>query len=227
MVTVDWMDSFTPCCASHPRPSPVGTFVRALGRWMALCLLLWAAALYVPVRADEVDESQPRVSVERQSDGLYLTARLPLTLPTGLQEALERGVPLHFIWQAEVLAPRWYWRDRRVSTATRTMRLAYQPLTRRWRVSVAEGDDPGTGNALHRNVDNLAEALALVTRVVAWPVAGETDLAGAGDLRLGVRFGLAQELLPRPLQLGVGGPMDRGLAFEQVLSVPNNAERAP
>ena len=195
-----------------------------MGRWLLAAWLL-AMGLLGPAHAETGQVSQPQLSVERQADGLYLTARLPLALPPSLQEALERGVPLHFLWKAEVLAPRWYWLDRRVSTAQRTVRLAYQPLTRRWRVSVAEGDDPGTGNALHRNVDTLAEALALVTRVAAWPVASEAELAGVGDVRLGVRFGLAQELLPRPLQLGVGGPMDRGLAFEQTLNVPT--ERAP
>ena len=204
-----------------------GLVWRLLGRWLLACGWLVMVALGGLAHADEADVTQPQVSVQRQADGLYLTARLPLALPNGLQEALERGVPLDFVWQAEVLAPRWYWRDRRVSTAVRTVRLAYQPLTRRWRVSVADGDDPGTGNALHRNVDSLNEALAVVTRVVAWPVASEAELAGVGDVRLGVRFGLAQELLPRPLQLGVGGPMDRGLAFEQVLDVPAPAERAP
>lgn len=175
--------------------------------------------------AQDTEPAQPRLSVERQADGLNLTARLPLALPAGLQEALERGVPLHFVWQAELLAPRWYWRDRRLSSASRTVRLAYQPLTRRWRVSVSDGQEPGGANALHRNVDSLDEALALVTRVVNWPVATEADLAGHDELRLAVRFGLALELLPRPLQLGVGGPMDRGLAFEQVLPVA--LERTP
>jgi hypothetical protein len=194
-------------------------------RWLSFMLLVLVLAQ--EVRADEPGSVQPRVSVERQSDGLYLTARLPLALPAGLQEALERGVPLHFVWRADVLAPRWYWRDKRVSTSVRTVRLAYLPLTRRWRVSVADGHDPGTGNALHRNVDTMAEALSLVNGVVSWPVASESDLDGLAELKLGVRFGLAPELLPRPLQLGVGVPLDRGLAFEQVLSVPVQVERTP
>ncbi len=195
-----------------------------LARWLlAACCL--ALALFARAQTGPSNPVAPQLSVERQADGLLLTARLPMALPAALQEALERGVPLHFVWQAEVVAPRWYWLDRRVSRATRTVRLAYQPLTRRWRVSVAEGDDPGTGNALHRNVDSLDEAQALVTRVSSWPVASEAELAGVGDVKLNVRFGLALDLLPRPLQLGVGGPIDRGLAFEQVLNVP--AERAP
>jgi hypothetical protein len=179
------------------------------------------------VWAQDAEAVAPRLSVERLADGLNLTARLPLALPAGLQDALERGVPLHFVWQAEALAPRWYWRDRRLSSASRTVRLAYQPLTRRWRVSVFDGQEPGGSNALHRNVDSLSEALAVVTRVVNWPVATESDLAGSDEIRLAVRFGLALELLPRPLQLAVGGPIDRGLQFEQVLPVPAASERTP
>lgn len=195
--------------------------------WLVCCGLLvlgWGGAAHAD---DDAEAAPARLVLERQADGLALTARLPLALPGGLQEALERGVPLHFVWQAEAVAPRWYWRDRRLSSASRTVRLAYQPLTRRWRVSVADGQEMGGSNALHRNVDTLAEALAVVTRVVNWPVASEAELAGHDDIRLSLRFGLALDLLPRPLQLGVGGPIDRGLQFEQVLPVPPLGERSP
>ena len=41
---------------------------------------------------------------------------------------LLRGVPLYFVWQADVYRKRWYWTDKRVASAVRTLRLAYQPL---------------------------------------------------------------------------------------------------
>ncbi len=178
-------------------------------RWRrrtALCMLLaaplvlsGAGARRAAAQGAASDATAPRWRLERDPDGLYLTARVPLQLPASLGDALQRGVPLHFVWHAELWRPRWYWTDRLLAQATRTVRLVFQPLTGRWRMSVHDGVAGSEGPAaLQRVLESLDEALALVRSVQRWRVAASADLNG--DERLRVEFRIDAGRLPRPLQ---------------------------
>ena len=106
------------------------------------------------------------------------------------------------------------------------VRVAYQPLTRRWRVSQAAGplSEQGLANALHQNLDTLDDALAAVSRVTRWRVAGEPELSDANPDRVDVQFRLESGLLPRLFQIGQGA--ESGLSLKQSLVVPNAASPA-
>jgi len=202
-----------------------GAAARAWHFWR-LWVLWWALALAscfaLVARAAEA----PALTLERTSDGLYLSARAPLDLPPALEDALHRGVPVHFVWQAELRRSRWYWTDQRLAQTVRTVRVVYQPLTRRWRVSLGSGPMSETGltNALHQNLDTLDDALAAVRRVTRWRVANPSDLDDGAD-KLEVQFRLDAGLLPRPFQIGAGSTADAPPVFRQVLAVP--PERTP
>ena len=79
------------------------------------------------------------IRVEQSDEGLQLSATVKFDLAVVVEEALLKGVPMSFVSEVQVFRDRWYWYDKRINTATRTVRLAYQPLTRRWRVGVASG----------------------------------------------------------------------------------------
>ena len=68
-----------------------------------------------------------------------------------------------FVEEAEVYRERWYWLDKRVANVQRHMRLVFQPLIRRWRLSMGSGPVSNTepGVALAQNFDTLEEALAV------------------------------------------------------------------
>ena len=209
-----------PCCSSSPltEPSARGSAGRFAPAWLIVCLLLVLAWLMVGPAHAQRTEATP-VSLQRTDEGLWLSARLPMQLPDGIEDALNKGVPLHFVWQAEVFERRWYWYDKRVAAATRLVRLAYQPLTRRWRLSVGSGLS-GLANALHQNVDSLSEALAVVTRVSQWKVAEPGAFDADEKYRLEFSFRLDVTMLPRPLQLTVLGPGEASVDYRQVFDVP-------
>ena len=62
---------------------------------------------------------------------------------------------------------RWYWSDHRVSQATRTWRLVYQPLTSSYRV---------TYGGLSQSYASRAEALAAVSRSARWKIADTSQV---------------------------------------------------
>ena len=201
----------------------VARCARVPGWWRALAvllcgLLLWGAAL---ARTPAVLQSE----LQRDSDSLSLTARVELIAPPPVQDALLKGVPVYFVWRAEVYRDRWYWADKRVNTQLRTLRLAYQPLTRRWRLSVA-GDpaaSSGAGGlryALHQNFDQLEDVLAVIGRVARWPIADAAQMNRDDRFRVEWSFRLELSLLPRPFQIGMANDPDWTIGVERELDAP-------
>ena len=170
-----------------------------------------------------------QLTLARHEDGVYLTASVVYEPAAAVAEAVSRSVPLYFVAQAEVMRDRWYWTDARVAPASRTYRLAYQPLTRRWRVSVAAGAGPAANlqYALHQNHDSLKQALAAVTRLYGWKVAEADAVADGGDHYLNFQFKLDMALLPRPFQLGMNAQSDWNIDLRRTVAVPTQWTAAP
>jgi hypothetical protein len=188
---------------------------------------LWLLCSALPALAREPQAET--IALQRTSDGLYLSARLEVAPSAAVEDALLRGVPLYFVWQAEVLRDRWYWSDKRVASAQRTLRLVYQPLTRRWRVSLSNNADAGRGGAglnyaLHQNFDDLSDALAGVSRVLRWRIAEADALTAGGSQRVELAFRLDLSLLPRPFQIGMANQPEWLVDFRRRIEVPGAIE---
>lgn len=198
---------FTLCCKKLRR---YVASVSTVALYLTVGGALW---LSIPAYAAEVTT----LRVERADDGMYLSATVNFVLPPALEEALLKGIPLTFVSEADVYRDRWYWYDKRMATASRNVRLAYQPLTRRWRVGVTSGAiaSPAATIALTQHYDNLNDALAVVRRISRWKISelSEIDI----DTRHSVeyRFKLDLSQLPRPLQIGVAGQNDWSITAER------------
>jgi hypothetical protein len=114
-----------------------GLLVRLLTSFVGLLFLLIAAASH----ADTVVEAA-QFRVERAGDDVTLSAQLRFELPAAVEDALLKGIPVYFAVEADLLRERWYWTDKKMASAARNMRLAYQPLTGQWRLNVASGAAP-------------------------------------------------------------------------------------
>jgi len=202
MNPVTTMAFITRCCRN-------GWLEQAL---RALCIGAWmlAAGLAQAQNVTEISQYQ----VERVDDEVLLSAQVAFELPATVEDALIKGIPMFFVTEAEVLRERWYWYDKKLSTVERHMRLAYQPLTRRWRLNVTAGAarDPNQGLVLNQSFESLAEALAAVKRISGWKIADTPDLDGSPKYRVNFRFRLDLSQLPRPFQIGALGQSDWDLA---------------
>ena len=188
-------------------PDSFGRFL--LG--VCLCLLLahgHGAAL-------ETEISQLRV--ELAEDGVNLSAVVRFDLPPVVEDALMKGIPLFFVVEADIYRERWYWTDPRVASAARTIRLAYQPLTRRWRVNIATGlisSSAGLRATLNQNYETLPEALSAIRRVSRWKIAEGADVAPDAKHRLDFSFRLDLSQLPLPFQIGMAGQSEWNIAAQ-------------
>ena len=175
------------------------------------CALLGGA---VSLHAQPVVVDVSQLELRRNGEAVELNVGLQFELPGPVQDALSKGLPVIFVAEVDIYRERWYWLDKRVASAQRQMRLVYQPLTRRWRLSIGSGPGrPGeAGAALGQTFDSLDEALALIRRFVGWRVADFAALEPGSTHRLDFRFRLDTAQLPRPLQIGTLGESDWVLA---------------
>lgn len=174
---------------------------------LAVCWLGLAAltlGLPTPARADSMNLES--FELTRNDDGLMLSFSAAFELSRPVEDALQKGVPLFFVAEAEVFRDRWYWRDKKVNSVSRTWRLAYQPLTRKYRV---------TFGGLNQAYDNLPEALAAVSRTVNWKLADASQLDD-GRHYVEFSFQLDTTQMPRPMQIGIGGQADWSMRVERV-----------
>lgn len=157
---------------------------------MALTLTLTA----VPSKAMAADGVEFRhANLESSDDGYRLSASYTLELNRSLEEAIMRGFPLYFTTEVEISRPRWYWFDETAISATHTIRISYNVLTRQYRAAI-------TGN-LQQSFDTLEDALALIRRPSRWVVAKKEDLKPGNTYNVAVRMRLDSSLLPKPIQV--------------------------
>ena len=179
---------------------------RCCGRrnWLALLAALWLALTPAPVRAVEGIEVRS-AALEPADDGYYLDAIFDIALTNALEEALNKGVPLHFLVEFELVRPRWYWLNEKIANLQQRYRLSYNALTRQYRVAV------GT---LYQNFPSLAEALEFLTRVRLRDIAEPGALRKDSTYTAALRMRLDTSQLPRPFQISAVGSRDWNISSD-------------
>lgn len=165
------------------------------------CWLLLAGGLF----AAEIEITEPQL--QSTEDGYAVSANFAFEFNQRLEEAVAKGVVLHFVADFELSRPRWYWLDEKLVTRSQTYRLSYHALTRQYRLS--------TGG-LHQSFASLSDALVVLSRLRHWSVIDKGDkLVRPGETYLAalrLRLDIAQ--LPRPFQLTALGNKDWSLASD-------------
>lgn len=182
-------------------------------RWTG-ALRVWLLVCAMGCFAAWAGEPVPELGVfelVRNEDGVALNFAARFDMPPSVEDALLKGVPLHFVAEAALFRERWYWRDQPVSRVSRTWRLAYQPLTRSYRVSFG---------GLSQNFDSAAEAVAVVRRMAGWRLAEPAQLEASGKYYVEFSYKLDTTMLPRPMQIGIGGQPEWLLQLEKVQRLP-------
>lgn len=127
------------------------------------------------------------------NEGYELAAQFVINPSRTLEEALEKGVALHFIAELEVTRPRSWWFNERIGEATRRMRIYYNFLLRRYVI------DSGYTTL---TAATLNEALAVLGRVEHWQVLERGALKPGQRYLARLRFRMDASQLAKPLQMG-------------------------
>lgn len=156
---------------------------------LGVIVAVWLALAAGGVCAQGIDVRRPVITIAE--DHVLLQAQFDIALTPTLEEVLNKGVPLYFLLEFELIRPRWYWLNERVLNFQQEYRLAYNALTRQYRL--------GVGN-LHQNFPTLAEALDVMSRVRR-RIDTEPSIGRRDTYNAGMRFRLDTSQLPKPFQL--------------------------
>jgi len=194
-------------CWKSALPKPVAYSQTRLLAGLLACVLHLCGWVFVGSAWADIPVEAVQFRVDRAAEDVTLSVQLRFELPPAVEDALLKGIPVYFAVEADVLRERWYWPDKKVASAARNSRLAYQPLTGQWRLNVASGAAPVAdlvaANAPSQTFGSLAEALATLKQFSRWRIAGLNDNDPGSKYRVEFRFWLDTNQLPRPFQIGV------------------------
>lgn len=156
-----------------------------LGAWLVLTCAL--------VRADNIFVQS--VDFASENGEYYLSAAFNIGLTPPVENALNKGVPLYFVVEFELIYPRWYTLyllNKSIAGFEQTYRLSYNALTRQYRLSYG---------VLQQSFDTLAEALTVLGGISEQRVLLDSPLDGDGLYEAQVRMRLDTTRLPKPFQV--------------------------
>lgn len=166
----------------------------ASARLAWLLTLLAALCLPLPAGADGIEVKSATLAVSE--DGYVLDADFDIALNPTLEETLNRGVPLNFLLELELIRPRWYWFNEKVATFVQQYKISYNALTRQYRLSLG---------MLSQNFATLNEAVRFMTRVRNLQVAEKSTVKPDNTYMAAVRLRLDVSQLPKPFQISALG----------------------
>lgn len=174
----------------------------------ALLIAVLVFGLSSPARAAEPAIHVRSAEVTVTPDGAVLDANFQIDLGDTLEEALAKGLSLHFVAEFELIYERWYllnlW-NRTLSSFELRYRLNYNTLTRQYRLTVG---------ALTQNVETLADALQIMAHIRNQVIASRDDLKPGQDYTAQVRLRIDPKQLPKPFQISSLGSKSWNLSSE-------------
>ena len=177
-----------------------------LSRWIARSLLwlAFAVAALAPVaHADTIVVKSAELRLDE--DTYVLSAEFELAFNPTLEEAIQKGVPLYFVFEFELLRPRWYWVDEKVLSLTTQYRVSYNALTRQYRVAIG---------LLSQTFDALDDVERFLSRVTSRQVGSIDQLVKGIRYEASVRLRLDVNALPKPFQVNALASRDWTLQSE-------------
>jgi uncharacterized membrane protein SirB2 len=127
-----------------------------------------------------------------KDEAYKLQADFDVVFSPEIEDAINKGVPLTFLIEFQVVSPRYYWFDDEIVTLSMKVVLSYHALSRQFLI----------------NRDNhqltfatLSEAKTELTKLRDWVVLEKSLLKKGETYNAALRIRLDQSQLPKPLQV--------------------------
>lgn len=165
-------------------------FCRKFKLWWLL--LISCVAFAAPPEGIHVKDAE-LVPVE---DAYQLAADFEIVFSPEVEAALNKGVPLTFLLEFQLVSPRKYWFDDEIVTTSRRVILSYHALSRQYLINV---------NKHQKSFATLGEAVDELSHVRDWVVLEKAQIPKPEDYQAVLRFRLDPAKLPKALQVEVLG----------------------
>ena len=125
-------------------------------------------------------------------DYYALSADVEVSFDDTIEAAVNKGVPLHFLIEFQVVKPRKYWFDDEIETVTRSVVLSYHALSRQYLV---------TRGAHQKSFESLAEAEQELMVIDDWKVLDKAQIEKNEPYNAALLVRLDQTKLPKAIQV--------------------------
>jgi len=144
-------------------------------------------------------------------DSYALSTDFDVVLSPVIEDALNKGVPLTFIIEFQLSAPRKYWFDDEIITQSQYLTLSYHALSRQYLVN---------RNGRQQSFATIQQAKEEISNIKSWSVV-DKKLLKKGDVYLAaIKVRLDQTKLPKPVQVEAIGSDDWNIASERYRWTP-------
>ncbi len=140
-------------------------------------------------------------------DTYKLSAEVEISFDDAVEEAINKGVPLNFLLEFQVVSPRKYWFDDEIVTTTTTYTLSYHALSRQYLVS---------HNGHQNAYETLSEAKLELMEIDDWKVLDKSQIEKGGVYKAALLMRLDQTKLPQALQVEAIGSESWNLSSQKL-----------
>lgn len=164
--------------------------------WLLVLLLCLAPGFASTALAGSIEPQ--RAAMSPGDENYTLAAEFTIDLGRRLEDVVAHGIPLYFELEVVLERPRKYWSNEHIATRNLTYRLSYHSLTRQYRLSQVSQVSAGS---LYQNFSSLADALRVMSRINALPIAERRAITPGETYMASMRLSLDRSQLPKPFQI--------------------------
>lgn len=211
------------------KPNLKETSFKKLGHFIRLCIafLLLNSASHA-FAASNIIINQAEL---QPLDNFYaLNADVDIDFDDAIEEAVNKGVALHFLIEFQVVKPWKYWFDDEIVTTSNSVSLSYHALSRQYLVN----------HGLHqKSFETLYEAKDALLEINNWKVLDKSLIEKGEVYNAALLIRLDQTKLPKAIQVDAIGSDKWNLTSqkyewslkeltnkEQIVKEPNNKEQS-
>lgn len=185
------MAFFTRCCKKMPiLKLDLGQFLKTV--LFLLVFFVWSVAALAASSNMHIKNADLRP----EGETYYLDADLDINFDEVVEEAINKGVVLHFVVEFQVASPRKYWFDDEIVTKTQNITLSFHALTRQY-LLMRDGRQ--------QSYDTLLEANLELAELRDWKVLEKSLIEKDETYRAVLLMRLDQSKLPKAIQVDAIG----------------------
>ncbi len=171
------------------------------------CLLASAAPQHILIK---------NADLKLAGEFYMLNADLEISLGEKVEAAINKGVPVEFVYEFELVRPRLLWLDAEEAKKSTRIKVSYHALSRQYLV---------TQDGRQTSHDILSEAMIELVQLYDWKVFNKSIIEPSKKYQAILSMRLDQSKLPKAIQVDAIGSEDWNLASEKFEWVPKDLNR--
>ncbi len=185
---------------------------KAKSHAIALVMLMMHFLLPFSVYAMPAQITVKNAELIAAEDKFHLNMELDFQFNAALEDALNKGIPLTFLYEFQLSQPRKYWFDEEVVTHTQRVTISYHALSRQFLINRRQHQ---------QSYANLTQAKEALSKIKDWPVFDRSLLKKGESYQAAIRVRLDQSRLPKALQAEAASSEDWTMASERMRWIPS------